>query len=98
MANQRIDIDVGLKLDKTGLNQIKSSLQEIKNLTAQDLMKIGGHDDLQRAKRELDSLKASVATIDDAFKKAFNTDLGTLNVAKFNQSLKNLNLNKKLIL
>lgn len=94
MANQRIDIDVGLKLDKTGLNQIKSSLQEIKNLTAQDLMKIGGHDDLQRAKRELDSLKASVATIDDAFKKAFNTDLGTLNVAKFNQSLKNLNLNK----
>ena len=31
MANQRIDIDVGLKVDKTGLNQIKSSLQEIKN-------------------------------------------------------------------
>ena len=94
MAHQRIDIDVGLRVDKTGLNQIRSSLQEIKNLTAQDLMRIGGHDDLQRAKTELDSLKASVATIDDAFKKAFNTDLGTLNVAKFNQSLKNLNLNK----
>ena len=95
MANGgQIRYSVGFDVDKTGLNQIRSSLQEIKNLTAQDLMRIGGHDDLQRAKTELDSLKASVATIDDAFKKAFNTDLGTLNVAKFNQSLKNLNLNK----
>ena len=57
MANGgRINYSVGFNVDKTGLNQIRSSLQEIKNLTAQDLMRIGGHDDLQRAKRELDSL------------------------------------------
>lgn len=92
MANQRIDIDVGLKVDKTGLNQIKSSLQEIKNLTAQDLMKIGGHNDIKQAQGELDSLKRSIAAIDGALEKAFNTDLGTLNVSKFNQALKGMNL------
>ena len=94
MANQRIDIDVGLKVDKTGLNQIKSSLQEIKNLTAQDLMKIGGHTDIQKAERELQSLKTSISQIDGALERAFNTDLGTLNVSKFNQALKGMNLNK----
>ena len=94
MANQRIDIDVGLKVDKTGLNQIKSSLQEIKNLTAQDLMKIGGHTDIQKAEQELKSLKASISQIDGALEKAFNTDLGTLNVSKFNQALKGMNLNQ----
>ena len=94
MANQRIDIDVGLKVDKTGLNQIKSSLQEIKNLTAQDLMKIGGHTDIQKAERELKSLKTSIGQIDGALEKAFNTDLGTLNVSKFNQALKGMNLNQ----
>ena len=94
MANQRIDIDVGLKIDKTGLNQIKSSLQEIKNLTAQDLMKIGGHTDIQKAEQELKSLKSSISQIDGALEKAFNTDLGTLNVSKFNQALKGMNLNQ----
>lgn len=94
MANQRIDIDVGLKVDKTGLNQIKSSLQEIKNLTAQDLMKIGGYNDIKQAQGELDSLKRSIAAIDGALEKAFNTDLGTLNVSKFNQALKGMNLNQ----
>ncbi len=92
MANQRIDIDVGLKVDKTGLNQIKSSLQEIKNLTAQDLMKIGGHNDISKAEKELEKLKASISQIDGALDKAFNTDLGTLNVSKFNQALKGMNL------
>lgn len=94
MANQRIDIDVGLKVDKTGLNQIKSSLQEIKNLTAQDLMKIGGHTDIQKAEQELKNLKTSISQIDGALEKAFNTDLGTLNVSKFNQALKGMNLNQ----
>ena len=56
MANGgRIDYSIGFNVDKTGLNQIKSSLQEIKNLTAQDLMKIGGHNDIKQAQGELDS-------------------------------------------
>ena len=95
MANGgRIDYSIGFNVDKTGLNQIKSSLQEIKNLTAQDLMKIGGHTDIQKAEQELKSLKTSISQIDGALEKAFNTDLGTLNVSKFNQALKGMNLNQ----
>lgn len=95
MANGgRIDYSIGFNVDKTGLNQIKSSLQEIKNLTAQDLMKIGGHTDIQKAEQELKNLKTSISQIDGALEKAFNTDLGTLNVSKFNQALKGMNLNQ----
>lgn len=93
MANGgRIDYTVGFKTDKSGLNQLKSSLQEIKALTAQDLMKIGGHNDIKRAETELDSLKKSIKEIDGALERAFNADLGTLNVSKFNQELKKLPL------
>lgn len=95
MANGgRIDYSIGFNVDKTGLNQIKSSLQEIKNLTAQDLMKIGGHTDIQKAENELKALKTSIGQIDGALEKAFNTDLGTLNVSKFNQALKGMNLSQ----
>ena len=95
MANGgRIDYSIGFNVDKTGLNQIKSSLQEIKNLTAQDIMRIGGHSDIKKAENELKALKTSISQIDSALDRAFNTDLGTLNVSKFNQALKGLNLNK----
>lgn len=95
MANGgRIDYSIGFNVDKTGLNQIKSSLQEIKNLTAQDIMRIGGHSDIKKAENELKALKTSISQIDGALDRAFNTDLGTLNVSKFNQALKGLNLNK----
>lgn len=93
MANGgRIDYTVGFKTDKSGLNQLKSSLQEIKALTAQDLMKIGGHNDIKKANDELEQLKTSIGLIDGALEKAFNADLGTLNISKFNQELKNLPL------
>ena len=40
MAEQRrIDYTVGFKTDKSGLNQIKKSLEEIRNLSQNDLSK-----------------------------------------------------------
>ena len=95
MANGgSIKYSIGFNVDKTGLNQLKSSLQEIKQMTANDIMRIGGHTDIQRANQELAELKSSIAAIDNALDQAFNSDLGTLNITKFNQQLQKLDLNK----
>lgn len=95
MANGgSIKYNIGFNVDKTGLNQLKSSLQEIKAMTATDLMKIGGHNDIEKANNDLKELQKSIQLIDGALERAFNTDLGTLNVAKFNQELSKMNLNK----
>ena len=59
MAEQRrIDYTVGFKTDKSGLNQIKKSLEEIRNLTQQDISSSMGVDistaqeNLQIARKE----------------------------------------------
>lgn len=94
MANGgNIRYSVNFDVNKTGLNEIKASLQEIQKLTAQDLMKIN-NTSLSVAQQDLEKLKVSVKQLDGALDKAFNSDLGTLNVSKFNQELKKLNLNQ----
>lgn len=94
MANGgNIRYSVNFDVNKTGLNEIKASLQEIQRLTAQDLMKIN-NTSLSVAQKDLEKLKVSVKQLDGALDKAFNADLGTLNVSKFNQELKKLNLNQ----
>lgn len=94
MANGgNIRYSVNFDVNKTGLNEIKASLQEIQRLTAQDLMKIN-NTSLSVAQQDLEKLKVSVKQLDGALDKAFNSDLGTLNVSKFNQELKKLKLNE----
>ena len=88
MANGgSIKYNIGFNVDKSGLNQLKSSLQEIKNMTAKDFMNITGGNDLAKAKKELDEIHRTLGKVDAAFESAFNSDLGTLNIAKFNQTL-----------
>ena len=93
MANGgSIKYNIGFNVDKSGLNQLKSSLQEIKNMTAKDFMNITGGNDLTKAKKELDEIHRTLGKVDAAFEAAFNSDLGTLNIAKFNQTLSNSGL------
>lgn len=94
MANGgSIRYSVGFDVDKSGLSQLKASLQEIQKLTAQDLMKIN-NSSLETANKDLIKLRSSIGEIDKALDKAFNSDLGTLNVTKFNSELKKMNLNQ----
>lgn len=93
MANGgSIKYNIGFNVDKSGLNQLKSSLQEIKMMTAQDFMKITGGNDLSKAQKELKEIHQTLGKVDAAFESAFNSDLGTLNIAKFNQTLNNSGL------
>lgn len=94
MANGgNIKYSVSFDVNKAGLNEIKTSLQEIQRLTAKDLIKVDSSN-LNSVDAELKNVKKSASQLEEAFDKAFNTDLGTLNVAKFNQELKKLDLNK----
>ena len=89
MANGgSIKYSVGFNVDKTGLNQMKASLQELLNLTHQDLIKINSKATVE----DLNKIKASAKSVESALEKAFNPNLGTLNVSKFNQELKKLNV------
>ena len=91
MANNSIKYSVGFNVDKSGLNQIKSALEEIKKVSLQDL-KIINNKDLSQTLDDFRALESSIAQLEGALKKAFNADLGTINVAKFNQELKHMDL------
>ena len=93
MASNSINFSIGLNVDKTAINQLKTSLQEIQRITQHDL----NMDDNLNAKQavvDLEAVKKTAKEVEKALDKAFNKDLGTLNVSKFNQSLKQIDLQK----
>ena len=88
-----IKYSVGFSVDKTGLNEIKASLQQLQQMSEQDLIKMNpamAHN----VKAELQKIKTSAKEVETAFSKAFNSNLGTLNVSKLNQELKKLDIKK----
>ena len=93
MANNRINYSIGFDVEQSGLNKAKAALQELKNLTASDLAKIN-FSGLDEAQKDLIKIKNSIVELESALKKSFNQDLGTLNLTKFNQQLKNLDLDR----
>lgn len=92
MAN-RITYQVGYQVDKTALNEIKASLQSLQLLTANDLMKLDKTMNLRQANAQLQQIKKSASEVSDALSRSFNTNLGTLNISKFNTELKKLDIN-----
>ena len=87
MAEQRrVDYTIGFKTDKSGLNQIKKSLEEIRNLTQQDISQSMGVD-TSTAQKNLQAARKEAVAVETAFRKAFNQKLNTVNIDKFNQSL-----------
>lgn len=93
MAN-RITYQVGYQVDKTALNEIKASLQSLQLLTSNDLMKLDKTMNLQQANAQLQQIKKSASEVSDALSRSFNTNLGTLNISKFNTELKKLDINR----
>lgn len=85
MANNQIKIGVGFQVDKTGLNELQNSLKQIQISASQST----------GTNKMTQSLKEAASTakiVDEALEKAFNVNLGTTNLSKFNQELKKNNL------
>lgn len=89
MAQQggRIEFQVGFKADKSGINDIKKSLQDLQRI------KIANFDG---PKEDLKRIKNTAKQVQSALTKAFNPNLNTINLKTFNSSLKesDLTINK----
>ena len=93
MANGgRIEYSVGFKADSASLNNIKNSLKEIKNISLEALNPRAA--DYSNHEQAFINLQESANKLEVALDKAFNKDLGTLNIAKFNKELQKLDLHK----
>ena len=90
----RIDYTVGFNIDKTGLNVLRTQLNEIKKLLPSDLMKLNPDMDLNTARSKFNELQGMIKEIDVAFKSSFNTITQETNLTKLNQSLKQIDINK----
>ena len=68
MAEQRrIDYTVGFKTDKSGLSQIKKSLEEIRNLSQNDLSK-AMNIDISAAQKNLLTARQEAVAVETAFR------------------------------
>ena len=56
MADGQIKYSVGFDIQKEGLNQLKTSLQELQKLTEKDLMRINSSN-LETAKKDLHQIR-----------------------------------------
>lgn len=93
MADGQIQWGMSFKVDKSGLNDLKTELLSIQKLTTADYAR-GKHSSASQLAQELKQIKQSATEVQTALEKSFNTNLGTLNVVKFNQELKKLDVNK----
>ena len=85
MANQ-IKYGVKFDVDTKSLNQLKSSLQQIKKVSLDDIMKFN-NTSLSSAEKILKSIQEDANKVESALNKAFNTKLNTLNLQTFNREL-----------
>lgn len=82
MANQ-IKFNVGFQVDKAGLNELQNQLTQIAAQAGLPSNKL--NTGLQEAAK-------TANIVENALQKAFNVNLGTTNISKFNQELKKNNL------
>ena len=79
MAGGQINFKVGYTVDKTGLQAVKASIQEIMN------MKPTGATEFDN---QLKIAQQDAQALSNILNQSFNKDLGTINVQKFNNALK----------
>ena len=98
MAKNGGQITFGIKFeaDSSGLEKVKKSFQELRNLTPSDLLKINPsfEGDMNKARKAWMEIRNTVGEVERAVDNAFNTDLGVINVQKLNTSLKNIGIEK----
>ena len=96
MSNQ-VNLSVGFDVDKGSLSEIYSSLKSLQKLTAGDILKISPNLGEHAVASELREIKNAAEDAYAALKLAFNTDLNTLNISRFNDELKKVSRNGETI-
>lgn len=91
----KFDVDYGInfRVNKTELESLKRDLLALNKLQATDLMALNPKLDLKQAQQQLKQIQTYSAQVQQTLNKAFNTDLGTMNVAKLSTELRKLPIN-----
>ena len=89
MSN-KITFDVGFKANQSDLQKLRKSLTDISAMTSKQLKPQFG----DQALNELTKVKRTAREVELALNKAFNPNLGSLNVSKLNQQLNKIGINK----
>ena len=89
-GKNKINYQVGFNINKNNLNEIKSTLQKLSDMSAKDLIKIN-NSDLKTAQQNLNSIREQAENVKKALESAYNAKLNTVNVESFNRSLKESN-------
>ena len=90
-----INYTVKVNADNQSLQNLKTQLKEIANMTTSDFrVATGFQGSKEQALKELLQLKKEAAQVEQALTKAFNPTLGTTNITKFTQSLNKMGIDK----
>ena len=84
--NGKIIYQIGFNIQKEQLNSLKKSLEDIRNLTNKDLMKINTTD-INQANKDLKKILDDAEEIQKALTKAFSPKLNSVNIETFNKTL-----------
>ena len=91
----RIDYTVGFNVDNTGLQSIRTQLQELSRIKPIDFLnanpELGG---LEKAKTELKDIQDVIKQVHVNYEEAFDSTTGVLNINKLSSSLKNIGMDK----
>lgn len=81
MAQQggRIDFQVGFKTDKSGIEDLKKSLQDLQKIKPMNF---------EGSKTDLQQIKQTAADVQAALSKAFNPNINSINLKTFDNELK----------
>lgn len=87
-GNMNFKFGIGFNVDKTGISEIKKELQDLKNLTSKDFLKINPGTSMKDVSTELSNINYTATTVEKALESAFNPKLETVNFSTFNNYLK----------
>lgn len=96
MASNKINFEIGYTVDKSGLNELTKSLQNIYAMSKEDLVKIN-NTSISQAAKQLSQIKTTAGAVEIALQSAFNQKLGTVNLQTFNTKLQESNLDLKTV-
>ena len=91
MAKKQGDIRFGVQfqVDKSGLNELKTSLQQLQNLTIKDLINTSN---TEKANDQLNKIKDTASKVAKALEDSYNVKLDTTNLSKFQKTLESSGL------
>ena len=84
MADTQLRYSVGFDIDKSSLNQLKTSLQDLQKLSLSDFMKLK-NSDVESSRKILQSIRTDASHVEQALTKAFNIKLNSVNISEFNK-------------